>query len=321
MIFSYDKTYDFMGKRSLFLGISAVFVLLSFVLMFAKGPNFGIDFLGGTVMQVKYANEAPIAEIRKALDDGNFKDSSIKEFGSKDEIIIRLSATGNDLGSNPESGIRSVLKNTGDFEVRRVDIVGAKVGAELQQKGISAVLLALVGVLIYISLRFEWRFAIVAIIALLHDIVITIGAIVLFDITANLEILAALLTILGYSLNDTIIVFDRIREELSFVRFNTLSEVVNYAVSRTLSRTTLTSLTVFFVVFVLYLFGGELINGLSLTIIVGVIVGTYSSIFVAANLLGIFGFDVAAYRAKELKKLEQKKKKAQMRAQFEQGIL
>lgn len=321
MIFDYSKTYDFMGKRFLFLFVSMFFVATSIVLMFVKKPNFGIDFSGGTIVQVKYDKVAPISQIRRNLDKSVFKDASIKEFGNKDEIIIRLSASNDDLGKDIGENIKNILKDTGDFEIRRVDMAGAKVGSELREKGISAVVLALICVLIYISFRFEWRFAIVAILALVHDIIVTIGAVIFFNVTVNLEILAAFLTILGYSLNDTIIIFDRIREELSGGKKLSLNDIVNQAVSRTLSRTLLTSITVFFVVFILYVFGGELINGLSLTIMVGVIVGTYSSIFIAANLLSFFGFNVDEYRNKEFKRLELKKKKAQMRLQFERGSL
>lgn len=321
-MFGYEKTYDFMSKRYIFLSVSAFLIIASIVLLVTRGLNFGIDFLGGTIIQVKYDQQAPLDLIRKALENSSLKDSSIKEFGDKDEIIIRLNSSSENLAKDISQTVEQTLKDTGKFEIRRIDMVGAKVGDELRQKGISAVILALVGVLIYISVRFEWRFAVVAVLALMHDILISVGAVVLFDVTANLEILAALLTILGFSLNDTIIIFDRIREDLSSQNSNqSLAQIINHAVSRTLSRTTLTSLTVFFVVFVLYLFGGELINGLSFTIMVGVIIGTYSSIFVAANMLDLFGFSVTNWKEKEAKKALAKKEKQRMRSQFEQGIL
>jgi preprotein translocase subunit SecF len=184
-----------------------------------------------------------------------------------------------------------------------------------------ALSLALIMILIYVSFRFEWRFAIASILALIHDISIALGAIVLFSIDVNLDILAAILTILGYSLNDTIIVFDRIREGVKTSKENHLDVVVNDSVSKTLSRTTLTSLTTFFVVLTLYLFGGEIINGFSFTLLVGIIVGTYSSIFIAASFLVQLNFSIENYRNAEAQKEKRQKDKDRLRAQFEQGMV
>ena len=214
-----------------------------------------------------------------------------------------------------------ILKTTGDYKIRRVDMVGPKVGDALQTKGITALSLALIVILIYVSFRFEWRFAIASILALIHDITIALGAISLFSIDVNLDILAAILTILGYSLNDTIIVFDRIREGVTNSKDNELYLVVNQSVSQTLSRTTLTSLTTFLVVLTLYVFGGEIINGFSFTLLVGVVVGTYSSIFIAASFLVQLKFSISKYRAGEALKEQRKKEKDRMRAQFEQGTV
>jgi preprotein translocase subunit SecF len=200
-------------------------------------------------------------------------------------------------------------------------MVGPKVGNALQEKGLMALSLALIVILMYVSYRFEWRFAIASILALIHDISIALGAIVLFSIDVNLDILAAILTILGYSLNDTIIVFDRIREGVQTSKENQLNEVVNESVSRTLSRTTLTSLTTFFVVLTLYLFGGEIISGFSFTLLVGIVVGTYSSIFVASSFLVQLNFSISNYRESEALKLKRQQEKDRMRAQFEQGIV
>ncbi|MEA3315899.1 MAG: protein translocase subunit SecF, partial [Campylobacterota bacterium] len=191
----------------------------------------------------------------------------------------------------------------------------------LQTKGITALSLALIVILIYVSFRFEWRFAVASILALIHDISIALGAIVLFSIDVNLDILAAILTILGYSLNDTIIVFDRIREGVNTSKENELDSVVNESVSQTLSRTTLTSLTTFLVVLTLYIFGGEIISGFSFTLLIGVIVGTYSSIFIAASFLVQLKFSISKYRAGEALKEQRKKEKDRMRAQFEQGTV
>jgi preprotein translocase subunit SecF len=184
-----------------------------------------------------------------------------------------------------------------------------------------AMALSLLVILVYVSYRFEWRFAIASILALVHDVTIAIGAIVLFQVDVNLDILAAILTILGYSINDTIIVFDRIREGINTSKEHLLNNVINESVSRTLSRTTLTSLTTFFVVFTLYMFGGEIINGFSFTLLIGIVVGTYSSIFVAASFLVQLNFSISNYRRNEAEKLKGKKEKERLRAQFEQGTV
>ena len=321
-IYSYDRVYDFMGKRLLFLAVSLAVFTTAIVLLFTKGFNYGIDFSGGTVIQVRYQGPAPIDAIRDALKNSpEYGDAAIQEFGDPSEIIIKLptatSSVSNDIGDT----IREILQPTGNLEIRRVDMVGPKVGAELREKGLMALLIALSGVLVYIAFRFEWRFGVASVVALIHDITITAGAVSLFDVSVNLEILAALLTILGYSLNDTIVVFDRIREGLATSKHHELDNIINESVSRTLSRTTLTSLTTFFVVVILFFFGGELINGLALTLMVGIIVGTYSSIFVAASALKLLGFSARSWKEKEADRAKIKAEKERMRAQYEQGIV
>jgi len=319
-IFKSNKTYDFMGKRLPFLGFSSLLVIISLVLIFTKGLNLGIDFSGGTLVQVKYTQAAPIKDIREVLlQNEKFAKSTVTEFGSADEVIIKIPTISTDIGQDIGDDVRAVLQPTGDFDVRRVDMVGPKVGDALQEKGIMALSLALLVIMIYVSFRFEWRFAIASILALIHDVTIAIGAIVLFNIDVNLDILAAILTILGYSLNDTIIVFDRIREGVITSKENELNSVVNSSVSNTLSRTTLTSLTTFFVVLTLYLFGGEIISGFSFTLLVGIIVGTYSSIFIAASFLVQLNFSISKYRENEAMKEKKAKEKDKIRAQFEQG--
>ena len=321
-LFKTDKIYDFMGKRLPFLGISAILVIASVVLLFTKGLNFGIDFAGGTIVQVKYETKAPIDKIRETLSKNPaYANASITEFGTPQEVVIRITSSSGSLATDIGDTMREVLKPTGNFEIRRVDMVGPKVGGELQEKGIMALSLSLIAILIYVSFRFEWRFAVASISALIHDVTIALGAISLFAVDVNLDILAAILTILGYSLNDTIIVFDRIREGVHTSKENELGKVVNESVSRTLSRTTLTSLTTFFVVLTLFLFGGEIINGFSFTLLVGVIVGTYSSIFIAASFLVQLNFSIENFRAKEAQKLKRQKDKERMRAEFEKGIV
>jgi len=319
-IFKSNKTYNFMGKRLPFLAFSSILVIASFVLLFTKGLNLGIDFSGGTLVQVQYTKAAPINDIRDILSkDTRFEKSSVTEFGTPLEIIIKIPTTTTTLGKDIGDELRTILAPTGDYKIRRVDMVGPKVGNALQEKGIAALSLALLVILIYVSFRFEWRFAVASILALIHDISIALGAIVLFSVDVNLDILAAILTILGYSLNDTIIVFDRIREGVTTSKENELNVVVNESVSNTLSRTTLTSLTTFFVVLTLYLFGGEIINGFSFTLLVGIVVGTYSSIFIAASFLVQLNFSISNYRTNQLLKEKKAKDKEKLRAQFEQG--
>ena len=320
-IFKSDKIYNFMGSRLPFLGISSLLVIASIVLLFTKGLNFGIDFEGGTIVQAKYEQKAPIDKIRDILKDTKYSNASITEFGSPDEVVIRITGSSSNIANDIGDEMHQILKPTGDFEIRRVDIVGPKVGGELREKGIMALALSLIVILVYVSYRFEWRFAIASILALTHDIIIALGAISLFSVEVNLDILAAILTILGYSLNDTIIVFDRIREGVQTSKESILEKVVNESVSKTLSRTTLTSLTTFFVVVTLYLFGGEIINGFAFTMLVGVIVGTYSSIFVAASFLVQLKFSINDFRTKEANKLKRQKEKDKMRAMYEQGTM
>ena len=320
--FKTDKTYDFMGKRLPFLGFSAFLVIASFVLLFTKGLHFGIDFSGGTLIQVQYNKKAPISDIRTILkQDKRFEKAVVTKFGTDKEIIIKIPTTTSALGKDIGDITRELLKPTGDYKIRRVDMVGPKVGNALREKGLMALSLALVVILVYVSFRFEYKFAIASILALVHDISIALGAIVLFNVDVNLDILAAILTILGYSLNDTIIVFDRIRESINTTKEKDLNQLVNNSVSNTLSRTTLTSLTTFFVVLTLYLFGGEIISGFSFTMLVGVVVGTYSSIFVASSFLVQFNFSIAKYRENEALKQQRAKEKERLRAQFEQGVV
>jgi preprotein translocase subunit SecF len=321
-IFKTEKIYNFMGKRIPFLALSLALIFASLVLIFVKGLNLGVDFSGGTIVQVQYKSEAPISKIREELSKNNkYSNTNVTRFGSKQEVILKIATSTDNISVDIADEVRSILKPTGTFEIRRVDMVGPKVGGELKEKGLMALSLALLVILIYVSFRFEWRFAIASILALVHDITIALGAIALFQVDVNLDILAAILTILGYSLNDTIIVFDRIREGVQISKSNDLDTVVNESISKTLSRTTLTSLTTFFVVFTLYLYGGEIINGFSFTLLIGVIVGTYSSIFVAATILVQLKFSIPNYRQLEAQKLKQRQEKDRMRAMYEQGTV
>ena len=320
--FRQTKIIDFMGRAKAAVIVSVLLVLASWGVLATKGLNYGIDFAGGTIVQVKYAAAAPIDTIRDTL-SGNpvYAGAQITEFGSPEEIIIRLKSSSKDVTSDMGDVTREALKGTGDFEVRRVDIVGPKVGDELREKGVMAMLLAILGILIYVAFRFEWRFAVASIVALVHDVSIAMGAISLFSVDVNLDVLAALLTLLGYSLNDTIIVFDRIREGIVGSKSVDLGEVINESVTKTLSRTTLTSLTTFFVILTLFLFGGEIIHAFAFTLLIGVIVGTYSSIFVASPILMWFGFDIRGYRTRLAERAKRQAEKDKMRSMYEQGTV
>ncbi|HQR73984.1 MAG TPA: protein translocase subunit SecF [Sulfurovum sp.] len=321
-LFKYTKPMSLMSKSKRFGLLSLTVFALALVVLFTKGLNYGIDFAGGTLIQVKYETKAPINEVREALKaNKEFESASVTFFGSDEEIVIRSKVSSGALGVDVGDTVRGLLQDTGTFEVRRVDMVGAAVGSELREQGLLAMVLSLLGILIYVSIRFEWRFALASILALVHDATITMGLIAFFEFEVNLDILAAILTLLGYSINDTIIVFDRIREGINTVKDSRLETIIDESVTRTLSRTTLTSMTTFLVILTLYLFGGEIIHGFSFTLLVGVIIGTYSSIFVASPILMWLGFSASNYREKEAAKLKREKEKEKMRAMYESGTL
>jgi len=317
--FKDNKIYDLMSKKKFFGVFSLVLVTLSIVLLFTKGLNFGIDFKGGTIVQVKYEAKAPIQNIRGILDNTEYKGSEVTRFGSESEIIIKIKQSTTAIGEDLGDKISKILTPTGEYEIRRVDMVGPKVGNELKEKGLTALILSLLVILAYVSYRFEYRFAVASILALVHDVLITVGVLIVFQVDINLDILAAILTIIGYSLNDTIIVFDRVRESVENTKESDLNKLLNNSISKTLSRTTLTSLTTFFVVLTLFLFGGEIIHGFALTMLVGVIVGTYSSIFVASPILDRFNFDISNYRLNKDKKEQARKAKERERQMYENG--
>jgi len=318
-IFNNDKTYDFMGKKIAFLGVSGILIIASIVLLLTKGLSYGIDFVGGTVVQVKYNQEAPVDKIREVLKGTAYENSTVTEFGSKEEVTIRFTGSSSDITNDIGDIMNQILVPTGDFEIRKIDMVGAKVGAELRQKGIMALTMALLAMLIYIAWRFEYRFAIASVIGLIHDVIITLGFISLFKIDVNLDMIAAILTLVGYTINDTIVVNDRIRETLQTTKERDLDLLINDSVSKTLSRTILTSLSTLFVVATMLIFGGEIIYAFSFTLFVGIIIGTYSSIFVVSPFIKFLGFNVYNYRAKETQKELAKKEKEKLRAMYEQG--
>ena len=321
-LFAQNKIYNFMGKRNLFISISIILIILSLFSIFTKGFNWGIDFKGGIEIQVKFNKIVPLGEIRKIVSK-KFPSPNITTFGSDKEILIRLNvnAVSGDVQKSLSKEIKNLLKPLGNVEIRRVDIVGAKVGNELKEKGLNALIFSIIGILIYVAFRFEWRFALASVLALFHDTIISLGAVSFFHIETNLDVLAAILTLMGYSLNDTIVVFDRIREQVKNSKINNLADLINEAISKTLSRTVLTSLTTFFVVLTLFLFGGEIIKPFSFTLLIGIIVGTYSSIFIASPLLIWLGFRINDYR-KRLAEIEKRKReKEKLREMYQGGVV
>jgi preprotein translocase subunit SecF len=322
-VFKYNKpVIGFMASAKRVGIFSIILVLTSIVLLFTKGLNYGIDFAGGTVIQVQYEGKAPIEKVRDVLHANKaYSGASVTFFGSDDEIAIRTKSTSTDVDVDISDEVRTLLKETGKFEIRGVDMVGPAVGDELRTQGLMAMFLSIIGILMYISFRFQWRFALASVIALMHDVTIALGALALFQIDVNLPILAAILTILGYSLNDTVIVFDRIREGVRTIKSPNLSVIIDESVTRTLSRTTLTSLTTFFVVLTLYIFGGEILRGFSFTLLVGIVVGTYSSIFVASPILMWLNFSVVEFREKEAQQVKRAKERDKQRSMYEQGTM
>ncbi|EAH6793026.1 protein translocase subunit SecF [Campylobacter jejuni] len=320
--FSEKKIYDFMRMRFAAISLSFILFFGSIYLLWDRGLQYGIDFSGGTLVQLKYENAAPITQMREILEkQGTFQNLSVTEFGSNEEVTIRFLGSNDNVSNDIGEHISTLLKDTGKFEVRRADVVGPKVGDELRNKGLMAIAVSLIAILIYIALRFEWRFALAAIISEIHDVVITLGAISLFKIDVNLDTLAAVLTVLGYSLNDTIIIFDRIREGIKTSKKTELAPIINESVSATLSRTVLTSGLTLATVVILYFFGGEMIQGFSLALIVGIIAGTLSSIFVASPTLLWFKFSVLEFRNKEIEKAKRKQDKERNRAMYEKGTV
>ena len=322
-VFKHDQPIiGFMQNAKKVGAFSILMIVASIVLIATKGLNYGIDFAGGTIVQVKYEGKAPIDKVRNALSKiKSYEGATVTFFGSDSEIAIRTKSTTKSVDSDVSDKMRKILEGTGSFKVRGVDMVGPAVGDELRTQGLMAMVLSILGILIYISFRFEWRFALASVMALIHDVTIATGALALTQIDVNLPILAAILTILGYSLNDTVIVFDRIREGIRTIKSTNLGEVIDESVTRTLSRTTLTSLTTFFVVLTLYLFGGEALKGFSFTLLVGVVVGTYSSIFVASPILMWLNFSISEFRANEAAKAKREKEKEKQRAMYEQGTM
>ena len=281
--FSKKTNFDFMGKRRLAIILSSVLILASIASLVVRGLNFGIDFTGGTLIEVGYPEAADLGGLREVLGDEGYGDVQMQHFGTSRDVLIRVAPRADRASAQISEEILAALKRAdAGVEMRRVEFVGPQVGEELTEQGGLAMLYALIGILIYVSLRFEYRFSFGAVAALVHDVIITLGVFSVVQVEFDLTVLAALLAVIGYSLNDTIIVFDRIRENRGKKRVIT-AEMIDLSINQTLSRTMITSLTTFIVLLSLFIFGGEIIHGFALALMIGVIIGTYSSIYVAST--------------------------------------
>ena len=278
-------TIDFMGKRRLAILLSAVLVVISLTALVTRGLNFGIDFTGGTLIEVGYPQAVELEPIRAVLAESGFASAQVQHFGSSRDVLVRIAPQIDKESAQLSEDAKTALQQqNADVETRRVEFVGPQVGEDLTEQGALAMIYALIGILIYIMVRFQWRFAPGAVIALIHDVVIIIGVFAVFQFDFDLTVLAALLAIIGYSLNDTIVVFDRIRENFRRMRKGTALEIINTSLNQTISRTLMTSITTLIVLVALFVFGGEVIHDFSLALILGVLVGTYSSIYVASTV-------------------------------------
>lgn len=290
-LLSKETNINFVGVRKFALAISALLLIVSVFSIVTKGLNFGIDFTGGTMIEIAYPEQADLSGIRDTLANNGYEDAVVQNFGSISDVLIRLPVIeGQNMATLSNEVVALLEKTTTSvLDIKRVEFVGPQVGEELAEDGGLAMIYALFGILIYVALRFEYRFAISSVIALIHDVVITVGFFSLLEIQFDLTILAAMLAVIGYSLNDTIVVFDRIRENFLKLRNATPAEVVNIAVNGTLGRTIMTSMTTLLVVFSLFIFGGDVIHGFAMALMVGIIIGTYSSIYVAGSSVLLMG--------------------------------
>lgn len=281
---------NFVGKMYSFFYFSLAVILLSIIYLIVRGgPNMGIDFAGGTSVQIKFHQATTIDKIRSSLKAINLENSIIQQVGvqGENEYLLRTELSTSDLKGIQDQIADSIAAVYGknSFDMRKIEMVGPKAGKDLRQKGLLAICLAFLGMLLYITWRYEFRYALGGILALVHDVIVSVAIFTLFQREFTLTVIAALLTIIGFSINDTVVVFDRIRENVRKSPKQNLGEVINASINQTLSRTILTSLTVFIVVVALYFFGGTVINDFAFVMIIGVIFGTYSSIFIASPLV------------------------------------
>ncbi len=314
-LFRQDTQIDFLGRRRIALIASAIVLVIGITSLAVRGLSFGIDFTGGTLVEVGYSDPVAVGEVRSQLEGAGFESALVQYFGTSRDIMIRLPVDesrqaaeissrvtealrapfGETLTDSPEGGLQRCVRAGSDgpvecqVQMRRVEFVGPQVGEELTEKGGLAMIYALIGILVYVAWRFEWRFAVGSVAALIHDVVITMGLFSLLGLEFSLAVLAAILAVIGYSLNDTIVVFDRIRENFRKMRRGSPLQIMNASINQTLRRTVLTSATTLLVVLTLLIIGGEVIRGFAAALLIGIVVGTYSSVFVASPAVLMLG--------------------------------
>ncbi len=283
-LFKITDTIRFMSARKLAMGFSALLILASVVSFGVRGINFGLDFTGGTAVEVGFSQPADLKKVRSILAENGFADASVQLFGSSKDVLVRLAPRGADVKAEVIGNqvMEAMKQADADATMRRIEFVGPSVGEDLKEQGGLAMLTAMICILIYVAFRFEWRFALGAVAALFHDVIITLGLFSLLGLEFDLTILAAILAVIGYSLNDTIVVSDRIRENFRKVRIDDVSEIVDLSLTQTLARTLVTSLTTILVLIALFIWGGTTIHGFATALLFGVFIGTYSSIYVAS---------------------------------------
>jgi len=306
-IVSKNLNIDFMRVRNAAVALSVVWLLLAAAAIAVRGLNFGIDFTGGTLIEVGYTQDVQLDTVRQALGEGGFEGAAVQRFGTLRDVLIRLApnAGGDAASAELSDRVFRALDDAaqGQVELRRVEFVGPQVGDELAEDGALAVLVALIAILMYVAMRFEWRFAVGAVVALAHDVLFTVGLFALLQIEFDLPVLAAVLAVIGYSLNDTIVIFDRVRENFRKMRKGTPADIINVSVNQTMARTIMTSGTTLVVLLALFFLGGENVHGFSLALIVGVVIGTYSTIYVASAValwLGVSKADLMPVKKEDV---------------------
>ncbi len=277
-----NRVINFMGVRNLAFALTLVVTVIALGSLAIKGLNFGLDFTGGTQIELAYERPADLAQVRQQLAGAGYGDAVVQSFGATTEVVVRMP------GDDPELGnkVAAVLQQSGDkLQVKKVEFVGPQVGEELRDQGGLGMLLALGGIMLYLAFRFQWKFSMGAFVSLVHDVIVTLGVLAFFQITFDLTVLAALLAIIGYSLNDTIVVFDRVRENFRVLRKTSLIDNINISTTQTLLRTMATSISTLLAIVALLVFGGDNLFGFSISLFVGVAVGTYSSIYISNVVL------------------------------------
>lgn len=289
-LLNHKSEIQFMGQRKFWLILSLSLVLIAFASLIFRGLNFGVDFTGGLLMEVSFDKSVDLQALRTDLAEAGYTDAQVQSFGGANEALIRMLPRDETNSADQSNALLEVLREIdSSAQLRRTEFVGPQVGRELAEKGGTALIFTLLMIMVYVMFRFQWKFAVGAVVALIHDVVITIGVFSVLHLPFDLTVIAALLAVIGYSLNDTIVVFDRIRENFRKIRGGDVASITNLSINETLGRTINTSMTVFIVVVVLFFFGGDALRGFSAALIIGVVVGTYSSIYIASALLLLLG--------------------------------